>query len=306
MNYNKPNDCWFPGGKDNLLLLGLEPDDITQVEVLRRRPQHAVYGIRCHNHRYILKWFDAPSESIEVQAYRLLGQYGVPTLPVYAATDQGLLMADLRYSQQWQLATEPDVSRAEVGTAVANWYRILHKSGQMALKDKAHINTMIRDWVGELTPQSLSAAGEKLGLHEEAVWLLSMAQIEPLKRAFHALPQTFNYNDFAAENLAISRNRDAPLKAIIFDYDQFSLGPAYSDWRNVMSTLRGSARAAFVETYGEINESEKLLDDPLSILHGLVIASRRARFPNWAITLAEMVKNGKLERRIRRAMELMI
>jgi len=118
------------------------------------------------------------------------------------------------------------------------------------------------------------------------------------------LPQTFNYNDFAVENMALSRAVQVPLRAIVFDYDQFSLGPAYSDWRNVVSGLRGASQSAFEEAYGGVNQHERILDEPLSILYGLVIACRRSQLPRWAVPLSEAARTGGLEGAIRRALEV--
>jgi len=80
------------------------------------------------------------------------------------------------------------------------------------------------------------------------------------------------------------------LEAIVFDYDCFKTGTVYSDWRNVVYSLQGIGRAAFQAAYGPVDEAEGLLDEPLSILYGLIIASRREKFLGWARPLVEAVK----------------
>jgi hypothetical protein len=129
-----------------------------------------------------------------------------------------------------------------------------------------------------------------------------LQSIEALKARARVCPQTFNYEDFAGENLALSHDRE-PLRAIVFDYDCFTLGAAYSDWRNVTSSLKGAAQEAFAEAYGPVSETERRLDVPLSALHGLLEASRRENVPAWARPLLEDVESGELERSIRNALD---
>ena len=118
---------------------------------------------------------------------------------------------------------------------------------------------------------------------------------EVLKNRARCLPQTFNYEDFTQENLAVSRGRGSPLQALVFDYDCFTLGMAYSDIRNVMYSLERKARQAFIEAYGPTSEAERLLDIPLSSIYGLLVASGRESVPGWARSLLDDVKSGRLE-----------
>lgn len=124
-----------------------------------------------------------------------------------------------------------------------------------------------------------------------------------MKAKYLALPQTFNHNDFAAENLALSRQEGTRLHAIVFDYDCFATGVVYSDWRNVINSLHGAAKETFVEAYGPINEQEHVFDEPLAILYGLIVASRRGKMPKWASPLIEAVVNGGLEQSLSQACE---
>lgn len=79
---------------------------------------------------------------------------------------------------------------------------------------------------------------------------------------------------------------------------------AYSDWRNVVYSLRGAAKASFAEAYGPTMEQERLLDEPLAILYGLIVAGRRSKLPKWAAPLVEAVVNGELERNLSQACEV--
>jgi hypothetical protein len=149
-----------------------------------------------------------------------------------------------------------------------------------------------------LTPDSLSTAGKKLNIQNEPAWQSAIRHIDFLKTAVRAQPQTFNYNDFYYTNLALSRDEKRPLSAIIFDYDLFSLGPVYSDWRNVTSSLYGEAKEAFIETYGPVDESQKAIYYPLSIMEELVVASQRTTFPKWANLSKKAVLDGTLNHSI--------
>ena len=138
----------------------------------------------------------------------------------------------------------------------------------------------------------------------ESVWDLVLGSFEILKAKYLEFPQTFNYNDFAAENLAISRLKDHPIRAVIFDYDWFCTGLVYSDLRNVVSSLDGEAAVAFELAYGSFDEEERLLDEPLAILHGLIIASQRENKPTWVEPLLKSVSSGELETSILVALQI--
>ena len=288
----------------NVASFGIEPADVRDVNVLRWDTAHSVYRIICEEGSYVLKWFHDPVVAIEPRVYALLMSCGVPTLAVLWHSDQGLLLEDLDYSSQWRRACEADIDRSATGVALAHWYHCLHHAGRDVLAHPCLRPTWLQSWVDEINAASLSTAGAILGVRDEPAWTLAIEHAERLKSAFRDLPQTFNYNDFAVENMALSRAVQVPLRAIVFDYDQFGLGPAYSDWRNVVSVLRGASRSAFEEAYGVVDLRERILDEPLSILYGLVSASRRSQLPRWAVPLFEAVRTGELEGAIRRALEV--
>ena len=154
------------------------------------------------------------------------------------------------------------MSWAETGIAVAEWYRCLHRAGREALKRPETLPPGLHAWVDDLTGEPLSAAGEKLALTGKPAWETALHNIEALKARAQACPQTFNYDDFDRENLALSQGKN-PLRAVIFDYDCFTLGVTYDDLCNVSFSLKGAARAAFAEAYGPVSETERRLELPL-------------------------------------------
>jgi len=287
--------------KPDLAALGICYSDFKTSELLRNKAGHIVCRVKTRRGWHVLKWFDTP-DALEPRIYTLLETWGIPTLPVHARTDRALLLEDLEHSRAWRTAGEADMSRAETGVAVAEWYRSLHRAGSEALKHPELLPAGLHAWVEELSGETLRLAGSRLGLSGKPAWETALHSLEALKARARLCPQTFNYEDFAQENLALSRGK-GPLRAVIFDYDCFTLGAAYSDWRNVTSSLEGAARDAFAEAYGLVSEAERRLDTPLAALFGLLMASRRANVPAWARPLLEDVENGALECSIQIALD---
>lgn len=288
-----------PAAADFVRSLRLQFGGSNALTLLRQKDSHAVYRLACPQGDFILKWFYAAAPAKELRVYALLAQLGVPTLPVVAAADQALLLADLTTSPDWRLAAPADMTAPETGQAVAAWYRALHAAGAAWLAAPISRSDWLTGWVDELSPAALHAAGARLGITAAPAWQYAVEQVTALIARYRACPQTFNYNDFAAENLALART--TPRRAVVFDYDCFATGVVYSDWRNVTYALHGAARSAFAEAYGEVDASERLLDDALAPLYGLLIASQRSRLPAWAQPLVAAVANGELEQALRRA-----
>lgn len=288
----------------DLSSLSIAPPDIQGVTILRRTPSHRVYRMALSGGSYILKWFHAPGSSVELQVYALLQQVRVETLPVYGRSRQALLIEDVQNSRTWRLADPADMDQAETGRAVAEWYRSLHRAGQVALRDPGFQLSFLQAEVDQINQPSLAKAGSAIGFQDLPAWRRAAGCVEALKEKYLALPQTFNYNDFAAENLALSRVECQPRRAVVFDYDCFGRGAAVSDWRNVVGSLSGAAKMAFTEAYGPVSERDQRLDRPLSILYGLIVASQRRKIPGWATPLIEAVTNGELERCLSEALEI--
>ena len=284
-------------------LATIKPATIQKVTILRQTKDHIVCRLTCDRGSYILKWFNVPADATELHVYALLSKVGVDTLAVYEHTDRALLLEDIQCSPRWRLADPADMGQALTGRAVAEWYRSLHCAGREALGESNVHPTWLRSWVAEITEQSLIKAGAVFQLQAEPAWQTAIECIAALRAKYLALPQTFNYDDFAMENLALSREAGAALRAVVFDYDCFKTGVAYSDWRNVMYSLDSEAKSAFAEAYGPVSEKEHLLDEPLAVLSGLIEASRRSKIPKWALPLRAAVVNGELEESIRRARE---
>jgi hypothetical protein len=273
------------------------------LETLRVRPDHAVYRLSAGERSWILKTFDTQQPAREVQVYRLLIRLGVPVLPVAALEDAYLVIEDLESSPVWRLARDEDMRRAEVGRAVAEWYQILHQVGSKYLHQVGGHVEFLSGWVERLDEQALRQAGLRLDIGGEPAWQMAVRELGRLKAIYHSYPQTFNYSDFAAENLAISREAVRPVQAVVFDYDCFSTGSAYGDYRNVAFSLEGPARDAFRELFGPVDPAEETLDTVLSTLEGISEAVKREKFPGWAEPLIPFVRSEDFARAVERILD---
>lgn len=285
----------------DLALIGIRRAEIRQSEIIRQKKGHTVLRMELDRGWFILKWFEN-NDAIEPNVYGLLERHGVPTLPLYASSNRALLMEDLLHSPSWRLATPEDMRVEATGLAVAAWYKALHHAGSEIFRHQLTMPSALHPWYEDLTVESLTRAGFRLGIANQTDWPEAVHAIEALKARIRRCPQTFNYDDFAMENLALSRPSQEPLRAIVFDYDCFTIGPAYTDWGNVTYSLENQARQAFIKAYGPVSQVERLLDAPFSTLQGLYIASKRKELPGWAVPLLENVRNGTLLRSVRAAL----
>lgn len=284
----------------DLEALGIGAAEIDSLETLRRRDTHTVYRLVLAKGSYILKCFQDAHPGRELAVYDLLNSCRVPTLSVHARSDNAILLEDLGHSPAWRQAQDTDQDTVATGHAIAAWYRQLHTAGYACVGEGRGQAAFLGSWVEEIKIDDLQRVEKTFSFTDEPGWRQALTHLDALKSAYLSLPQTFNYNDFAFENLALSRSSAQPLAAVVYDYDQFYTGLVYSDWRNVIGGLRGAARLGFIEAYGPIRDEEKLYDEPLSLLFGLLVASRRKSLPTWAKPLLDMVRNGELEGMLKR------
>lgn len=273
-------------------------------ETIRERPTHAVYRLTVGSRCYIYKTFSSPEHAKEIHVYALLRDLAVPTLPIHAAGNSYLVIEDLDTSPQWRLARPDDLRRADAGRAIAEWYRLLHAAGMQYLRETGGRPDFLTGWFDRFDPSALFTAGEKFDLNHLDVWQAAIRYLDRLKEIYRTFPQTFNYSDFAGENLALTRDGITPLRAIVFDYDCFTTGAVYSDYRNVIGALEGPAQTSFQETYGPIHPDEAVIDSALSLIEGIVIISRRPYLPDWGRPLLESIRNGEFTGILDRALAM--
>ena len=280
--------------------LGLNPREARVVKIISRSKGTRLYRMRIEGKTYVLKRF-LGEDPLEPRAYGLLRELGVPTLPVHDSTPRALLLEDLDASPTWRLAGERDVAGRNGGRAVAEWYQFFHTAGRGLVKRGAP------DWLrwewDELTPEGILGVGRALEMEENPVWRFAADHLDGLRARARELPMTLNYNDFHWTNLALSRQ--LPLKAIVFDYHLLGIGLAWSDVRNVTCSLGPAAREAFLDAYGPTRPEERILDEPLSVLHALHVATARPTLPRWAVPCRERARSGQLLASLERAVALL-
>lgn len=282
--------------------LGMDSMSIGHVDKLSERHGHIIWRVMIGEQVFILKWFPKTSAKVEIDSYLLLTELVVPTITLFGYTEQALLLEDLTQSEEWRLAVQEDMGKAEVGTAVAHWFQHFHNAGEAFLSNGDCPAFLTRE-IDALSPESIFSIGTAFDLSHMRVWRFAANNIELLNAAIKNMKTTLNYNDFYWTNLSLSRQHDVQMEAVIFDYHLLGIGMRYSDCRNVTSSLSGNAVESFWDAYGDIDPRECVLDSPLATLYSLHVASRRSNFPKWAKPCLDDVINGHLERAFAEAIE---
>jgi len=279
----------------NLEYLGVNLDDVRQADVMHekngKRLIRLLIGID-----YRILFESTQGESNEFLSYKLLQKHGIPTLPVYSIFENEeiklLLMEDLGRSENWDAAYEPDASSYDFGHALGKWYSEFHEKGLQAAGDPDA--AFLRRETDELSPESIMNTARLMELTDYGCWKLAADNFCHIQRAIDKFEETLNYNDFSYENAA----KSADGGVVMFDYHLLGRGYRYSDIRNVLSGLQDDAREGFLNGYGSYNEAEKLVDDVVSHLYSLQVASTHKRIPKWAADSIEAVESGQLEKSI--------
>ena len=193
------------------------------------------------------------------------------------------------------------MGRAEVGAALAAWYRALHDSGSNWRAGQTEPPSLPRE-IDKLTADSILEVASKVRGSDQSRWTVIADNIDGIKTAAVTFDETLTFNDFHWTNLALSRGGE-PTRAVMFDFHLLGVGLRYSDCRNVVSTLGQDAADAFRSEFGETDPGEKTLDDLLAPLNALVEAFGRPRFPSWAAESLELAETGKIHHRFDRVME---
>lgn len=285
--------------------LGLYPGEVTRTRLLQTRHGHAVYRLEGGASSFILKWSPELPSAVEVRNYALLQAHGIPTLAVHGRTACALRLEDVTTSRTWRLADEANAKRAATGVAVAAWYRRLHEGGQEALQDPLEPVAHLAWEMEVLDARTVSDLAARLDRADDPAWALAAGCIEALKAGMRALPATLLHNDFHWTNLALARQHEVGPGAIVFDYHLLGIGPAASDYRNVLSALEGRARTAFQEAYGPIDHRAALLDAPLALLYALHLAVRQPRWPAWGERCLRDVRDGGFARSLQSALAVL-
>jgi Ser/Thr protein kinase RdoA (MazF antagonist) len=213
-----------------------------------------------------------------------------------------LCLEDLATSENWRLATQEDVQQASIGLACAKWYQAFHRAGRDELRKYPRIFDVLSWEYDALNEEALHRAEKFFSLDRVEGWQQACEMSGQIVAYLRPQIDTITYNDFFYVNLAVSRR--SPAEITMFDFDHSGKGFAESDYSNVASGLQGDALASFRSTM-PVDQERLALDELLSILHGLVVASRRARTPTWCLQLVESIKTQEFASKLETVMKFL-
>ena len=134
------------------------------------------------------------------------------------------------------------------------------------------------------TVENIACIKEKTGTQDAPAWRLLESHYAAISHLLSKVRRTLTYNDFYYTNMVVAQDKSS---ALMFDYNLLGKGYAYSDVRNVLSSLSEEAGKAFLDAYGEFDPAEKALDDVVSVAVTLSLACQYDKFPWWVKALLD-------------------
>lgn len=253
------------------------------ISILQNKDGVAVARIVSGDKSYVLKCFQKDEHRRELQNYRLLASLCIPTIRVIASTDSALLLEDMDCSPVYRLGIREDLSDPEVARRIAVWYRQLHSRGYDYV---CRFGDSMYDEADFFTLENIACIKEKTGTRDAPAWALLEQNYAAISGLLHKARRTLTYNDFYYTNMVVAKDRSC---ALMFDYNLMGKGYAYTDVRNVLSSLSEEAGKAFLDEYGEFDPVERALDDVVGVVVSLFLACRRDEFPWWAQALLDEI-----------------
>lgn len=272
--------------------------DWENISILQDKDGVIVARILNGKKSYVVKYFQKEEHKREMENYRLLSSLGIPTIRVIASTDSALLLEDIDRSSTYRLGIEEDMYAPEVARRIAVWYKQLHRLGYDYVR--RHGESMY-DEANFFTVESIACIMEKTGTPDAPAWLLLEQNYTAINDLLQKARRTLTYNDFYYTNMVVAKDNSS---ALMFDYNLLGKGYAYSDVRNVLSSLSEEAGKAFLDEYGAFDPAEKALDDVVSVVVTLFLACQRDEFPWWAQALLDKINTAFIEK-IQRLLRLL-
>ena len=263
---------------DELNKLGIAHNSFS---ILQDKDGVTVARIASYEKSYVVKCFQKDEHKRELENYLLLESLGVPTIRVIASTDSALLLEDIDCSPIYRLSIEEDMSDPEVARRIAVWYKLLHSKGYGYVCQ--HGESMY-DEADFFTLENIACIKGKTGTQDAPAWVLLEQNYTAINDLLRKTRRTITYNDFYYTNMVVAKDKSS---ALMFDYNLLGKGYAYTDVRNVLSSLSEKAGKAFLDEYGMFDPVEKALDDVVSVVVTLHLACQRDVFPWWAQALLD-------------------
>ena len=273
--------------QDELNKLGIACDNVA---ILQDKDGVTVAKIASNGRSYVVKCFQNDEHKREIGNYRLLSSIGIPTIQVIASTDSALLLEDIDRSTSYRLGIKEDMSDPEVACHIAVWYKQLHRQGYGYVSQ--HGESMY-DEADFFTLENIACIKDKTETQDAPAWALLEQNYAVISDLLRKARRTITYNDFYYTNMVVAKDNSS---ALMFDYNLLGKGYAYTDVRNVLSSLSEEAGKAFLKEYGEFDPAEKALDDVVSVVVTLYLACLREDFPWWAQTLLDELNTTFIEK----------
>ena len=246
------------------------------INLIQNKDGVIVARVQSDEKSYIIKYFQNEDFKCEIKNYQLLNALNIPTIKVFGFTDSAILMEDISESDTFRLATKEDLDDVVIASKIAEWYKLLHTSSDNFVKESI---AELYDETDFITKENIEFIKEKTGTQNLPVWKLIDDNFDIIVSKIKSIPRVLTYNDFYYTNLIVAKDKTS---AFMFDYNMLGKGYVYSDIRNVCSSLGEEAKKAFVESYGDFDKSETIVDDVASVLVTLYHAYQRKNFPSWA------------------------
>ena len=251
------------------------------VSVLQDKDGVIVARVVSAEKSYVVKCFQKDEYKREMENYRLLETLGVPTIQVIASTDSSILLEDIACSSVYRLGVREDMFDLEVARRIAVWYKQLHNQGYAHVCQRGE---SMYDETDFFTVENIACIKEKTGTQDAPAWRLLESHYAAISHLLSKVRRTLTYNDFYYTNMVVAQDKSS---ALMFDYNLLGKGYAYSDVRNVLSSLSEEAGKAFLDAYGEFDPTEKALDDVVSVVVTLFLACQYDKFPWWVKALLD-------------------
>ena len=260
------------------------------ISILQDKDGITVARITSGEKSYVIKCFQKDEYKRELKNYRLLASLGIPILRVIASTDSALLLEDIDYSPTYRLGMKEDMSDLEVARHIAVWYKQLHSRGYDYVRQHKE---PLYDEADFFTTENIACIKEKTGTQDALAWGLLEQNFSAIDALLFKVRRTLTYNDFYYTNMVVAKDKSC---ALMFDYNLLGKGYAYTDVRNVLSSLSEEAGKAFLKEYGTFDPTEKALDDVVSVVVTLYLACQRDKFPWWAQALLDELDTTFIEK----------
>ncbi len=251
------------------------------VSVLQDKDGVIVARVVSAEKSYVVKCFQKDEYKREMENYRLLETLGVPTIQVIASTDSSILLEDIACSSVYRLGVREDMFDLEVARRIAVWYKQLHNQGYAHVCQRGE---SMYDETDFFTVENIACIKEKTGTQDAPAWRLLESHYAAISHLLSKVRRTLTYNDFYYTNMVVAQDKSS---ALMFDYNLLGKGYAYSDVRNVLSSLSEEAGKAFLDAYGEFDPAEKALDDVVSVAVTLSLACQYDKFSWWVKALLD-------------------